>query len=842
MSPFEVMGCGCSLRPVDVVAPAHRASPKLAASGSQPSKPAEPPSSQAPAGAKVKDSDLVADGSALEGLLLMPWREGDQDLLENFSLGKAGAFQDPDGLPKLGSRQQSELHTWRRLPDTISRDPSSPPPTILAGAPSSDLIKQGLVGDCSLISALAVLAEHEQKFQKEVLSSIIYPRVQAAPVFNEYGQYGCQFFLNGTMRKVVVDDLVPVKADGRLLCAHSSHPHELWVSLLEKSYAKIMGMSYDIQGSNPGTDVFHLTGWLPETMAFKEQVPEGHWSKTFDRVEEGHRTGRCVVCVGTTHLDDAISNSEALRLGHIEGVGTTTGLVAHHAYPVLECKKLGDYKLLRLKNPWGRVRWKGRFGPQDAKGWREAAREGWQDLVNTLGQDPLEADKVDTGHFWIEWDAVVKYFSHLYFSWVPAALGSCTLTVHGRFDPTALCAVSSLPDDTHLAAFNPQFLLRVEGTLQIVPTIWILLSRHVKCRANLSKTYVAVHVHLGKDRLSCPEAPISQGIYSNGECALVKLESQSPGTFVVLVSQHADKSPFNFTLQVYSPVPVSMVPLPPTMQVGVSTGYVDGKWTEATAGGCSNNLWQYFQNPQWLLEIPQGVQELLLFLECAAEHSVNLRLFHGLVARPEMLRAATSTGPYRQGCCQVKLSGLSEGSWVLIPSTFRAGCVAPYRILWQSSMNITLTPHPHAFVVPLPPPLTSVTWQMEGALTPPAAWRVLVRAMSKQPVLVAGHLQAESCEGSPANLRLFRSMGDYFSQEPECSMSHSYAQSYFSSFGASVWLGSRLLPGEVYVLEVELANDSPVHRNAVLRLNADGDVKVEAYNFHQQDAPRPGKL
>ena len=87
----------------------------------------------------------------------------------------------------------------------------------------------------------------------------------------------------------------------------------------------------------------------------------------------------------------------------------------------------------------------------------------WQDvLVGRMGQDPLTEDKVDTGHFWIEWDDVVRYFSHLYLSWCPPALGEHAVTLHGRFEPTAFCSESSMPDDTHVVAFNPQFLLRLE--------------------------------------------------------------------------------------------------------------------------------------------------------------------------------------------------------------------------------------------------------------------------------------------------------------------------------------------------------------------------------------------
>lgn len=63
--------------------------------------------------------------------------------------------------------------------------------------------------------------------------------------YKEFGIFVCRFFKDCSLMYVIIDDRIPVKnKDGRPIFGHATDPNELWILLLEKSYAKLHGITH----------------------------------------------------------------------------------------------------------------------------------------------------------------------------------------------------------------------------------------------------------------------------------------------------------------------------------------------------------------------------------------------------------------------------------------------------------------------------------------------------------------------------------------------------------------------------------------------------------------------
>jgi calpain-7 len=213
--------------------------------------------------------------------------------------------------------------------------------------------------------------------------------------------------LNGCARKVIIDDFLPVDKHNNLLCSMTTNKGELWVSLLEKAYMKVMG-GYDFPGSNSNIDLHALTNWIPERLALHGDHTDFNPDVDFERMFSRLHSGHVLITVATNFMDKEQE--------------TRTGLVSTHAYAVLDIRKFKTKRLFQVKNPWSHLRWKGNFSEYDVTNWTE-------ELKQALNYDPNLACNVDNGIFWIDYESLQSFFDVFYLSWNPE-LFPCTNAFH----------------------------------------------------------------------------------------------------------------------------------------------------------------------------------------------------------------------------------------------------------------------------------------------------------------------------------------------------------------------------------------------------------------------------
>ncbi|KAF9909090.1 calpain 7 [Lobosporangium transversale] len=563
-----------------------------------------------------------------------PWSDADvKDLLR-----EKGPFTDPDGMLALSDKQTAKFGSWKR----VSQIMENPKMICLI---SSTSIVQDIVTDCSFVASLCVSASYERRWKKQLIRACIYPKNKfGEPCYNPHGKYLVKLTFNGIARRVVVDDYLPVSKAGTLMCTFSTNKNELWPSIIEKAYMKLMG-GYDFPGSNSGIDLYALTGWIPEHIFIKETNFDSE--KQWKRMMDGQRKGVALVTIATGHMSD----EEADHLG----------LVPTHAYAVLDLKEVQGLRLLQVKNPWSHKRWKGPFSHLDADHWTE-------ELKKELNFDQFAALKNDDGIFWIDYESVCSTFDTIHINWNLETL-NYRAVIHAPWP----CNYGPKRDNYNLG-YNPQFTLitNVKGSRPCV--IWLLLSKHIT-KTEENRDFITLHVfdvqrqvqnqaitYIPAISLSSASASTStslaslpgqatsslsvlsarsqgtriyyegnsliKGMYVNSPHILVRFEVPSgQSEYTIVLSQHIKTRDLHFTLRAYAMCEFELREIP--NKYAIERKFED-EWTEETAGGSGNNA-SFLNNPQYRLVVPvppapQTATSVLFMLESPTDYAAHVQL------------------------------------------------------------------------------------------------------------------------------------------------------------------------------------------------------------------------
>ena len=577
-----------------------------------------------------EEIDVLRFTSLINGREYLPFIAA--DVQERFSFPVP--YSDKHGMLELAKKQKDRLGGWMR-PSELMADPQ------MIMAVSSMTIKQTIVSDCSFVASLAISASYERKFKKKLITSIIYPQNKKKdPIYNPCGKYMVKLHLNGVPRKVIIDDYLPVDKLGSLLCSYSANKNELWVSLVEKAYMKVMG-GYDFPGSNSNIDLHALTGWIPERQGLRDK--ECDYNKFFEMLRSRFVKGDCLATISTGPMSD----SEADR----------AGLVPSHAYAILDVRQVNAKRFLQLKNPWSHLRWKGRYSAQDEKNWTPS-------LKQALNYDNKFAQQHDNGVFWIDWESAMHFYDTVYISWNPDLFSKSTCfhaAWHAKDGPTK---------DSISLGNNPQYCLDVRSKQAAV--VWVLLTRHITEKQDFAenKEFITLLVYKTDGKkvyYTYMPPPFIDGIRINSPHYLSKIPVQAGGEkFTLVVSQYEKHKNIRYTLRVYSICDVKFTKIPDVYKYKKN---IVGKWDSSNAGGCANNRATYNLNPIYQINVKEKSKSMFLIeVRAPREYSVGFDVVCVESNSPETFQKTTS-GTYRSGYSVMEIA-LYPGIYNLIPSTF----------------------------------------------------------------------------------------------------------------------------------------------------------------------------
>ncbi|KAG6193932.1 hypothetical protein E4U27_000014 [Claviceps purpurea] len=642
--------------------------------------------------------EILSQGSKLHECEFPPWNHDPPSTEFERNPDNSPEFRD-ETVFTLSSAQIEHFAAWVRPVELFKTSPNSCPQSneelMMRTSDDSDLV-QDITTDCSVVASLSaaynvLVGKHAvskraiPKFTQvspadveQALSSIFYPfdYAEGRPRLSASGKYIMKLNFNGCARRVTIDDRLPSSRTGRAFFVVDRHnPCLLWPALLEKAYLKVRG-GYDFPGSNSGTDLWVLIGWIPEQIFL--QKDDVDIDELWNRIEAAYQSQDVIITMGTGRIT---TDEEQFM-----------GLVGEHDYAVEAMDSTGGVKRLLVKNPWCE-------GPTMATIGESVPSQSFSSSSprNTTTDPDWLKQEGSGNRLWLSIEDVVQHFAFMYLNWNPS------LFTHRRDHHFSW----TIPRDVYKTSLsqNPQFSV----TEPKGGTMWIVIHRHFIdaeleiARSDQDSTAGAAH-RLGYMSISVFEnnglkvhtrdRELYSGPYVDSPLTLARLDTE-PGQFytIVIDQQELPLPQYSFTMSLFANSPPSVSEAREAMSC---ISEHDGAWTRRTAGGHSSCA-TFLNNPQYSLSVTRGGPVSILLSADSNTIHVHVDVVWAKGERVAVLRVkdvVASSGEYRRGCAEVNIPVLEPGVYTVVCSTFDAGQLADFVLRVASMTPVRVAPVP----------------------------------------------------------------------------------------------------------------------------------------------------
>ncbi|KAI5287127.1 cysteine protease [Ascosphaera aggregata] len=258
-----------------------------------------------------REQIILLEGSKLHGSIFPPW-QGLPDAKDFERKADGSLYEDEQDELRLSDEQKEFFAGWKRPDEALVRHGAGKDAKVTMVAENPLDLVQDAATDCSVVASMCAVVAHTVKRSgcSQLFFKNFFPQdeITHLPMLSRSGKYILRFFLNGCYRKITIDDRLPTSRAASSSTLHVIDRNNLsllWPSLIEKAYLKVRG-GYDFPGSNSGTDLWILTGWIPEQIFLHDEESEMSLAEIWTRVFEVWEKGDVLVTIGTGELTEEV--------------------------------------------------------------------------------------------------------------------------------------------------------------------------------------------------------------------------------------------------------------------------------------------------------------------------------------------------------------------------------------------------------------------------------------------------------------------------------------------------------------------------------------------------------